>query len=221
MPIETCWSEQYFEFSFAGRVLYYLLAAGGKRCFYYAPFSATTGAIIASGFGYNGVKKSEKGEEIHRWDKVVGVYWYECETVASPVEFMRYWNHQIHVWLKYYVKDRLVEPGQKAGPYDAPITFMVCAAWHGFYPSYYVVFVSAALLFELSKDVYKARSLLNFIPEQLRYYLAWLAGRLLMNYLFTSIMGYENGYTFLRANYYYGHVVIIGGLLISRGLGLT
>ena len=64
-PLTTCWSEKYLEFSFLYRVFYYMVSFTFKRAFYYSPFSATTGAIIASGLGYNGVKKEDNGEEVH------------------------------------------------------------------------------------------------------------------------------------------------------------
>ena len=92
IPLEYCWSENFDKHSFPYRVLFYFVAAFPKRAFYYSPFSATTGAIIASGFGYNGIK-TVKEKEVHQWDKVIGVYWFECETIISPVEVFRYWNY--------------------------------------------------------------------------------------------------------------------------------
>lgn len=88
------YSDEYMELSFPHRILYYHLSMTVKRFFYYGPFCATTGAIIASGLGYNGVKKNEKtGEETHQWDKVIGVYIYEVETITSPMEGFKYWNY--------------------------------------------------------------------------------------------------------------------------------
>ena len=85
------------------------MAALGKRFFYYSPFSATTGAIIASGLGYNGIKEEKGDKGIHTWDKIVGVFEWEVETVYSPIEMFRYWNYQIHVWLKQYIAMRLTD----------------------------------------------------------------------------------------------------------------
>jgi hypothetical protein len=48
-----------------------------RRFFFYCPFYLTTGAIQASGLGYNGDGK---------WNKVVGVYWYEVETATGVIE---------------------------------------------------------------------------------------------------------------------------------------
>jgi hypothetical protein len=70
------------------RMFYYFVAMSFKRFFYYNPFSMTTGAIIASGLGYNG---KQKGQD--QWDKIVGVYIWEVETASSPIEMLRFWNH--------------------------------------------------------------------------------------------------------------------------------
>ena len=93
LPVDYCWSKDFNNHSLAYQTIYFFFASTIRRAFYYSPFSATTGAIIASGFGYNGFKTDEKDKQIHKWDKVVGVYWFECETVTSPVDVFRYWNH--------------------------------------------------------------------------------------------------------------------------------
>ena len=56
-PMDMCWSDDYFKYGFLQRIVYYHVSMTFKRFFYYGPFSATTGACIASGLGYNGVKK--------------------------------------------------------------------------------------------------------------------------------------------------------------------
>jgi hypothetical protein len=88
MTFSAEYQKEYAEFSFVYRIFYYFLAMTFKRFFYYNPFSMTTGAIIASGLGYNG---EEKGD--HQWDKIIGVYAWECETASSPIEMLRFWNH--------------------------------------------------------------------------------------------------------------------------------
>lgn len=95
--VEHCYTKEYASYDISTRFLYYNIAMTFKRFFYYAPFCFTTGAVVASGLGYNGTKvvKNEKGEkEIeHKWDKIVGIYIYELETSANAVEMLRYWNH--------------------------------------------------------------------------------------------------------------------------------
>jgi hypothetical protein len=68
------------------------------RFFYYGPFKITNGAVIAAGLSYNG---SENGK--NKWDKInsMEIIGFECST--SIVDALRGWNHQIHLWLKYYI----------------------------------------------------------------------------------------------------------------------
>ena len=72
--MEKCWSDEFHKFSFPYKVFFYWMAFTNKRAFYYSPFSATTGSVIASGLGYNGVKKNEEGKDVHKWDKIIGVF---------------------------------------------------------------------------------------------------------------------------------------------------
>ena len=78
----------------------------------------------------------------------------------------------IHIWLKNYIYLRTLKPGQKPGFLNNMATFLVSAFWHGFYPFYYIVFFFAALLVEVSKDVYRSRVLFRFIPGPLGHIIA-------------------------------------------------
>ena len=67
----------YLTHSVTYRFYYMYLGMIVRRFFFYCPFYLTTGAIQASGLGYNGDGK---------WNKVVGVYWYEVETATGVIE---------------------------------------------------------------------------------------------------------------------------------------
>lgn len=64
--------------------MYYHVAMSGQRFFYYGPFSFVTGAVVASGLGYEGDNKFEK---------IVGCYVFELETAWSVIDMIRLWNH--------------------------------------------------------------------------------------------------------------------------------
>ena len=70
------------------------------RTFLYSAFMLQNGAIIASGFGYNGVDERTKQD---KWDTVVSIFVYRAETSDSIIKALQAWNHQVHVWLKHYV----------------------------------------------------------------------------------------------------------------------
>ena len=93
-PMPICWSQTFLEMPLQNRLIYYFISLTFKRFFYYSPFCISTGAIVASGLGYNGAKVSEDGKKkIHKWDKIVSIFIYEIETMTSPIDGMRYWNH--------------------------------------------------------------------------------------------------------------------------------
>ena len=70
----------------------------------------------------------------------------------------------IHLWLKHYVHNRVITPGERPGVKVNLSTFIVSAFWHGFYPVYYVMFFFCAFFNELSKEIYKSRIYFRFIP---------------------------------------------------------
>lgn len=88
--LPDCWSDEYTTWPLWYKVFFYFIAMSIKRFFYYGPFSITTGAVIASGLGYNGKSKLTND---HQWDKIVQIYAWEIETGKSPVEMLRFWNH--------------------------------------------------------------------------------------------------------------------------------
>jgi lysophospholipid acyltransferase len=55
------------------------------RTFYYSAFMLQNGALIASGFGYNGF--DEKTKEA-RWDTVVSIYLWKVETGDSAIKIL-------------------------------------------------------------------------------------------------------------------------------------
>ncbi len=148
--VEFCFTSEFGQISFLNRVWYFYVAMSLKKFFYYGPFSFTTGAIQASGLGF-----SSNG----KWDTVMGVYIWEVETADSVMTMLRAWNHQVHLWLKFYIQFRIVEKGKSPTTLQTIIVFVVSAFWHGFYPSYYVMFTVAAILSEVSKDIFRARVL--------------------------------------------------------------
>jgi lysophospholipid acyltransferase len=92
--------EQYFWVLFIGRLYEHKFIGA---------FQLQDVFLTASGLSYSG--KNEEGE--HEWYTVKGIYTYEILFSTNMTEFARYWNHQTHDWLRYYVYTRLVPKGQK------------------------------------------------------------------------------------------------------------
>jgi lysophospholipid acyltransferase len=102
-------------------------------------------------------------------------------------------------------------------------TFIVSAFWHGFYPFYYVMFFFAAVLQEVSKDLYKARYLFRVIPERLRPIIGNLVTMLVLNYngVMFNALTFENGIKFGNRTYWFVFVIITVVLIFSRTFGLV
>ncbi len=59
------------------------------------------------------------------------------------------WNTGTNAWLRFLVYERM----EKYQNYKTVATFMLSAVWHGFYPGYYLCFVTAALLVSAARSV--------------------------------------------------------------------
>jgi len=101
--IEFCYTANYAEYSLLGRFFYFYMAMNVKKFFYYGPFLFTTGAFQAIGLGYHG--KDKNG--VPKWDRVFGVDWFKIESINSVAQMFVYWNHQVHLWLKFYILARI------------------------------------------------------------------------------------------------------------------
>ena len=143
--------------------------------------------------------------------------------IYSPIEMFRFWNYQVHIWLKYYIAHRLTPPGEKAGKFDFAIVFSVSAFWHGFYLSYYLSFFFSALICEIAKDIFKARSLFTWIPKPLRWIIANQLTMYSLDYFFVVVNAQttENVLFFFNATYW--NVVWLPFIVfgITRGFGLA
>ena len=129
----------------------------------------------------------------------------------------------MHLWLKFYIQARLVEPGKRADWKANMSTFIVSAFWHGFYPFYYVMFFFAAVMNEASKDLYKARYIFRFIPAEIGPYLANFITMIVLNYngVMFNALTFENGIKFGNATYWCVFALCTGVLVFSRSFGLV
>lgn len=91
------------------------------------------------------------------------------ELTSTPREMIDSWNHQTAVWLRYYVYERSVDVNNpKNTTFPRAITFVVSAFWHGHYPVYYVVFLTATMLSEVGMDFYRCKIYYDFLPSIVR-----------------------------------------------------
>lgn len=89
---------------------------------------------------------------------MIGIKVWGVEFSYKVKDFMDSWNVSVHTWLKYYVYLRLMRKDRK-GVQLMPImmTFAISAIWHGFYPGYYLFFLSSGVMdyiFKLGEKIY-------------------------------------------------------------------
>ena len=95
-------------------------------------------------------------------------------------------------------------------------TFTVSAFWHGFYPFYYFMFFMCGMMVELSKEVYRARALFDWVPMPNLF--AYFFSMLALNFLGTSfnLLTFERGGIFGQATNYYVFILIPLFLVIFK-----
>eukprot|EP00698_Gefionella_okellyi_P004648 TRINITY_DN14253_c0_g1_i1.p1 TRINITY_DN14253_c0_g1~~TRINITY_DN14253_c0_g1_i1.p1 ORF type:complete len:516 (+),score=113.30 TRINITY_DN14253_c0_g1_i1:60-1550(+) len=117
------------------------------RCRYYFGWMLAEAACIASGIGFNGF--GEGGKLL--WDRMQNVSVLLVELPENGRSVSIGWNSRVALWLRRYVYLRVGgKPGQPNWV-STLAAFAVSAFWHGFYPGYYIAFVSGTLFVEAAK----------------------------------------------------------------------
>lgn len=168
--------------------------------------------------GFNGY--DEDGNAL--WDKYTGCKKKNIEIATNCRMIIANWNIPTVKWLKRTVHDRTEHHRVLA-------TFVVSAFWHGFYPGYYLCFVSVGLI-TLSARMTR-RSFRAYFQESRAkkiFYdiLTWLVTIVLVLYNCVPfvMLDFESGLIYWRSMYYLGHVLTLLGFAspwISNFLGMN
>jgi len=126
-----------------------------------------------------------KKEEIvvHVWDRIVGVYLLEAELATDSNGFLRNWNHRVHIWIKFYLSERIVSKGSRPKTWQYIVIFLISAFWHGFYPFYYITFSCAVISTFVCKDIYNCWFIFRSIPSWLRWLISFTLVQYHINYI--------------------------------------
>ncbi|ETV90916.1 hypothetical protein, variant 1 [Aphanomyces invadans] len=101
------------------------------RCKYYFAWKVAEGSTVLSGFGFEGFSKDG---HVKGWNGVSNVDILGFEMGQSIRDLSRAWNQGTQAWLQRYVYERMNN--------SLLATYFVSAIWHGFYPGYYLFFLS-------------------------------------------------------------------------------
>ncbi|XP_063851703.1 lysophospholipid acyltransferase 6-like [Scylla paramamosain] len=132
-PISYITEPAFFQHSYLYKIFFLVAVTSLTRHVYYTAWLLGDSICNMSGIGYNG-----KGPDgAHRWDMVSNVDVVGVESALSLRDTLEAWNSGTMKWLRFMVYER-------ATVQKTLFTYMLSSMWHGFYPGYYITFVSGA-----------------------------------------------------------------------------
>jgi len=136
-----CRNTEFFNHSFLYRVFYVWLGTSLCRFPYYFAWLLSEGSCVLAGVGYGGMKNG-----VPQWDRATNCRVIGLEAAQNFKEVTENWNIRTDHWLKHYIYARV--------PFaNVAMTFLTSAVWHGFYPGYYMSFMSASLVIQEARAI--------------------------------------------------------------------
>ncbi|GBB99659.1 hypothetical protein RclHR1_00360008 [Rhizophagus clarus] len=211
-PMDWTLSEEFKNISFFNKLLYIQIASFCARLKYYIVWLLAEGACILSGLGFNGY--DERGDA--KWDRVSNIDIIAYETADNIKSLLDTWNINTNKWLRNYVYLRVTPPGKKPNFFSTIATFGTSAIWHGFYPGYYLTFVSGAFVQSIHRLLRRDIRPIFLTPKYsslkpLYNFFGWLFTQTMINYIVIpfNILTLRNSLYVWKLLYFCGHVAII------------
>lgn len=107
-----------------------------SRLKYYVAWHLGEAISNASGLGFSGYDSQGKP----KWDLLSNMDLWKFETCCSMRDSILAWNKTTQTWLRRTAYDRVPRK------FAVLATYILSAIWHGFYPGYYLTFLSGALI---------------------------------------------------------------------------
>ncbi|XP_025195526.1 lysophospholipid acyltransferase 1-like [Melanaphis sacchari] len=135
-PSSTLLDEKFlYESPIYSKIWFIIVITSLTRFKYYFAWTLADAVCNASGFGFSGY--NEKGEQ--EWNLLDNIDILGVEFGVNFRATIDAWNKGTNLWLRYVMYER-------ASPkYNTVMTYTLSAFWHGFYPGYYVTFLTGSL----------------------------------------------------------------------------
>ncbi|CAG9772987.1 unnamed protein product [Ceutorhynchus assimilis] len=128
-PISRVKEQNFIEnTTFSYKFWYLTVATSLVRAKYYFAWTLADAICNNAGLGWDG----------ETWSKFSNVDIFHFEFGTSLKQSIDSWNKGTNSWLRFIVYKRVTN-------YSTLSTFVLSAIWHGFYPGYYLTFLSGAL----------------------------------------------------------------------------
>ncbi|KAI1283130.1 Lysophospholipid acyltransferase 1 [Halotydeus destructor] len=138
IPIEALADDKFLsDHSFVYIVVYMILCTSAARYKYYLAWKLGETVSNFSGLGFDG--HNEDGTE--SWGMMTNNWFWKYELSLNFKTMLDGWNITTGSWLRRCVYER-------TSSYRTTLTFTTSALWHGFWPGYYVTFLSGAMFTE-------------------------------------------------------------------------
>lgn len=172
---------------------------------YYGAWKIAEGATVLCGFGFEGFTSDGKAKG---WNGVSNMDIVGFELAQSVREGSRAWNKGTQTWLERYVYARTGN--------SLLATYFISAFWHGFYPGYYLFFLSLPLATAVNRLAFK-RVRPHFLEadgsagfKKKLYDAASLVATLLTMHYFVmpfQAMSWDHSLRALQNTHFAGHIV--------------
>jgi len=211
-PMDWILSEEFKSISFFDKLLYIQIASFCARFKFYIVWLLAEGACILSGLGFNGY--DEHGHAT--WNRVTNVDIVGYETADNIKSLLEAWNMNTNKWLKNYVYLRVTPHGKKPTFFSTFATFGASAIWHGFYPGYYLTFITGAFVQSIHRTIRRNVRPIFLTPKfsslkPLYNLLAWSFTQTMIHYIIIpfNVLSLRNSLHGWKSLYFCGHIVII------------
>ncbi|XP_024080759.1 lysophospholipid acyltransferase 1 isoform X1 [Cimex lectularius] len=216
-PIERLKDEDFLAKGIPYQMCYIILATSLVRFKYYHAWILADAICNLSGLGFNGYDPITKKA---KWDLTSNVDIYNFELGTNIRESIDSWNKGTNLWLKLIVYSRVKK-------YNVLLTYLLSALWHGFYPGYYMTFLSGALFTVAARVVRGSlRPYFQTSQSKIMFYnvLTIFVTRIIMGYLTFSFVLLEFWASLLVFwhMYFFLHILaVLSIVFLPRLLGPT
>ncbi|KAF9443690.1 endoplasmic reticulum protein [Macrolepiota fuliginosa MF-IS2] len=199
------------------RFLFFQTFGPLERAKYYAIWTLTEGASILTGLGFTGFSPSGSPN----WTGAANVKVLDIEFPSNFKLLLDSWNMKTNIWLRECVYKRVATKGKKPGNKVTAITFFTSAFWHGIASGYYMTFFMGALITSAARLARASFRPLFLSPSPLSSFkslydiVGTITALTILNYSAAPfiVSTYSGSIGVWRVLGWYGHIVIVGGLV--------
>ncbi|CAH8535683.1 unnamed protein product [Heterobilharzia americana] len=202
-PFEFVLTEAFEHYSILHRILYVTISLFLIRQKYYFAWGLAEVNGVAIGAGYTG-HCPNTGETLNY--NVRNFDFIKVESGVGLKDVVDAWNISTTRWLRETFYDRLPVS------YRTMLVFIISAFWHGFYPGYYIMFLSFAL-FTAASRIWRRQYRQYFHKTSLSVHLYDMFTMILTNLIINygqapfHLLDFYASLKFLRLFYFIPHII--------------